>query len=314
MKGLDFVVIGAPKSGTTSLHKHLAHHPEVYLPREKEAPFFNKDRVYQRGWGPYARKYFGDAPAGRTWGKVTPQYMLDTSVPARLAETFPDARLVAILRHPVERAISHYKMSARRRMERRTFEDAARELLDGKPLDAVNEFRLKSPDNELYLVGSLYGHILSRYLEFFERKQFLFLFTDELEADPAAVIAKLCRFIGVADDFTPPDIDRAYHVGGLDQFVYVPRVAWKVLPKRMRRTVKFWMEQWNVRPLKNDGIPISDETSAALRALFRDDVRLLERVIGRSVPWTDLGAGTPDAARDNAAQPRQSRRQSWGTS
>jgi hypothetical protein len=115
----DFVVIGAAKSGTTALYHQLRHHHGLYLPPSKEAPFFTKDDVYRRGWEAHLAEPFTAAPPDLLWGTVTPRYR-DLGIPARMHEAMPDARLIALLREPVARVYSKYRLLVRRGRERRS--------------------------------------------------------------------------------------------------------------------------------------------------------------------------------------------------
>src|SRR5512134_2872554 len=107
MKKLDFIIIGAQKAGTTALFRYLRRHPRIYMPLEKEIPFFSDDVLYARGWEQFARRYYGHAPPDRLWGKATPRYMIHPDCPSRIRATMPDTRLIALLRDPIERCISH---------------------------------------------------------------------------------------------------------------------------------------------------------------------------------------------------------------
>jgi Sulfotransferase family len=132
---LDFLVIGAQRSGTTSLWRHLASHPQVHIPPSKEAPFFSHDRPFARGLAWYLGEFFADADPRRRWGTVSPHYMMgspDADVPEvarRIHATVPQARLIAILRDPIERAQSHHRMVVHRGRETRGFEEAALQQL-----------------------------------------------------------------------------------------------------------------------------------------------------------------------------------------
>jgi hypothetical protein len=151
-KTLDFLVIGAHKAGTTALFQYLRRHPQPFLPREKEAGFFSNDYWWDRSWKAFAEEFFDQAPVGALWGKVTPQYMAYPEVPARIRALMPEVKLVAILRNPVDRACSHYRMAVCTLTERCSFEDAAVALQRG-------------PDNPTsYLAMGQYGRILSSYL------------------------------------------------------------------------------------------------------------------------------------------------------
>jgi hypothetical protein len=225
---VDFIVIGAQKTGTTTLFQHLRHHPEVALPVNKEAPFFSHDAVYHRGWQAYMQALARDGMTdpSLTWGTVTPQYMAggvlnpgcggaarrydEGTLPRRVYERLPDARLVAILRDPVERAISHHAMMVRRGAERRTCDEAFAQLLAPGALEAA---RARPEEASAYVVWGEYARILEAYLDLFPREQLLILFTDELERAPLDLLRSLHRFIGVREDFVPPNVGERYLVG-----------------------------------------------------------------------------------------------------
>jgi hypothetical protein len=230
---LDFIVIGAQKAGTTSLFQYLRSHPEVWLPAEKERPYFSNDAVYRLGWGAYVQSLGRALPARDAsppvrHGTVTPQYMAGSvftstddegegeeqygvrTVPSRIREQLPDVRLIAILRDPVDRAVSHHRMEARRGREQRSFDAAVDELLE--PGTALRARRF--PRESLgYVAWGEYGRILSGYYEVFEREQLLVLFTEELERDPGACLRRIHEFIGVNPDFVPDDLGTRYGVG-----------------------------------------------------------------------------------------------------
>ncbi len=182
-KPLDFLVIGAHKAATTSLFHYLRRHPQLFLPSEKEAGFFSNDYWWERGWDAFAYEFFGQTSAKALWGKVTPQYMAYPEVPARIRAVMPDVKLVAILRNPVDRAYSHYRMAVRTRAEKRSFDDA------------VMALQLNPHDPTGYLALGQYGRILSAYLTLFPRTQLLILFSEDLEKRPKVLLDALVRYL-----------------------------------------------------------------------------------------------------------------------
>ncbi len=226
---LDFIVIGAQKAGTTTLFEYLRHHPEVSLPTGKEAPFFSRDQIYARGWSAYMENlssHGGLLDPALKWGTVTPQYMAggvlytvgeadagggndERTVPTRMHERLPDVRLIAILRDPVERALSHHRMLVRRGDESRSFDEAIDALLDA---EALAEARRRPQDTTGYVTRGEYGRILAGYLDVFAREQLLVVFTDELEHEPAQLLRRIQAFIGVSPEFEPPNLGERYLV------------------------------------------------------------------------------------------------------
>jgi hypothetical protein len=180
-----FVVIGAMKCATTSIHRALASHPSVAVPRRKELDVFSDPAAPddpERLRAAYERRFRGcDAPVV---GEASPSYAmapLVPGVPARMAAAVPDARLVYCVRDPIERMRSQYRHEVLRSRERR-------------PAD-------RALGDAAYLVPSLYGTQLEGYLEHFPGEQVAVVSTAHLRADPGAVLGPLLTFLGL--DPTP---------------------------------------------------------------------------------------------------------------
>jgi hypothetical protein len=285
VKPLDFVVIGAHKAATTALFHYLRRHPQLFLPPEKEAGFFSNDYWWERGWVAFADEFFGQAPVKALWGKVTPQYMACPQVPARIRAVMPEVKLVAILRNPVDRAYSHYRMAVRTQAEKRSFDDA------------VVALQQNPDDSTGYLALGQYGRILSTYLKQFPATQLLTLFTEDLERQPQLVLDALVRYLGADAGFTPSNLGKRYHVGGTRQrFSWlVPKTKqvhpvwwlWKQLPERHRRVIRFWFQT----EAATASAPLDAMESEQRRQLveyYRSDVQQLEALLGRAVPWEEF--------------------------
>jgi hypothetical protein len=205
---LDFIVIGAARSGTTSLWEYLRPHPEIWMPPGKEEPFFSEDQRYARGLPWLMDEVFGRAPADAVLGKVTPQYMSGTEecppqiCAGRIAADLPDVKLVALLRDPVERALSQYRQARRQGDRLPSFEAVASALLDPAWLHAA---RTEPRTANRFVVNGEYGRILAAYHEALPREQLLVIFTDELADDPGGVLDRVCDFVGV-ERFRPDDL------------------------------------------------------------------------------------------------------------
>jgi len=283
---LDFVVIGAQKAGTTTLYRYLSAHPSLYLPAEKEADFFNHPDRVARGWAWYLAEYFPGAPADRLLGTVTPQYMCDPAVPARLFAQCPAARLIAILRDPVERAYSHHRMNVRRGIVTAGFEDEVRRLLTRPPLASPR------PEDGILERGE-YGRILLGFAEVFGRDRLLVLYTDDLERDPAGCLRRIYTFLGVAA-VPAKDLGRRDHQGGTRQRLpglkaFIKRTPLRhllnVLPGTVRRSWAYWFDQWNVVPERAGPLPLSPEGLGGLRARYAADADRLTALLGAPPPW-----------------------------
>ncbi|WP_432478370.1 sulfotransferase [Nocardioides sp. GXQ0305] len=184
-----FLVIGAAKSGTSSLFSYLRGHPEVFVTTPKELHFFSHG--WRRGLGSY-EGYFEGSEGYRARGEASTSYTQAPrfeGVPARIAEAVPDVRLVYLIRNPVERIRSQYVH----------YVDRGRE---GRPLDeAVRE----NPD---YLDTSRYAYQLGLYLEHFRRDQVLVLANDQLRDARTDTMREVFGFLGVDPDAPIRPLDR----------------------------------------------------------------------------------------------------------
>jgi hypothetical protein len=338
---LDFIVIGAQKAGTTSLFQYLRHHPEISLPAGKEVPFFSHDNVYTRGWSAYMgnlarHAYEAGADPASKWGTVTPQYMLggvyessgdaasgngydERTVPLRMRERLPDIRLIAILRDPVERALSHHRMAVTVGRERRSFDDAIGELLRTEVLEAA---RRCPQENTGYITWGEYGRILAGYFEVFPREQILVVFTEELERTPAQLLSRIHEFIGVGADFEADNLGARYHVGstapgfswtspsswmtpssplspqGMQRALRrssTARAAWHAIPQTRQRRLRRPYERiaqrvvlWNRHRSPNEvraNVQPSPETLARLRDHYAPDASQLAALLQTTPTW-----------------------------
>jgi hypothetical protein len=202
-RGLPSVlVIGAQRGGTTSLFNYLAQHPDVLPPLGKEIHYFDfhygRGVEYYRGRFPYRHRLRG----GSLTLDATPYYMMHPLAPPRAARLLPGARLIAVLRNPIDRAFSHYQHEVRGGRESLSFAEALDQESDRL---AGEEERLRSEPGYYswnhhryaYTGRGLYLEQLRRWLQYFPRSQLLVVQSEWLFRDPAAATAAVQRFIGV---------------------------------------------------------------------------------------------------------------------
>ena len=269
----NFLVIGAHKAGTTTLFAHLDAHPQVFVPAQKEVHFFC-DLEWSRGVGWYESLFAGAGGAAAV-GEASPGYSwwpVFDHVPARIASTLgPDVRLVYILRHPVERLISHYR----------------HDVLAGAQDRPVDEI---ITDWRQYVSRSMYAMQIQRFLDDgFGEDQLLLLTTDDLEAAPADVVRRLYAFLGVDDSFVPPSLgavlNRADEVRHEREVVRRFReskaypLALKVVPASARAALR---RRFGTYTASEDlaGTTITDDTRRALVDQLRPDLLDLRRFLG----------------------------------
>ncbi|MBK1649288.1 sulfotransferase family protein [Rhabdochromatium marinum] len=309
-KPLDFVIIGAQKSGTTSLFRYLEKHPQLFMPPEKELPFFSRDDLFQAGWPTLVAEHFSAARPEQLWGTASPQYLADPRVPARLHAANPHLRLIALLRNPIDRAFSHFTMSLRRGMEKRDFAQAANELLTPEalardrnaiPPDYAEGYAQANAEvTRYYFVWSEYARALKRFLDQFPPEQLLVLFMEDMQREPQASIDAVLHFLGLPADYQPSNLGKVYHKGGGRQLIPNAwrealkrngafRTVWDRVPPRTRGMINYWYDQLNVRKSKAAAAEaLTVQTRQQLAEHFAADVRQIEILIGRPVPWTDF--------------------------
>jgi len=179
----DFLVIGAARAGTTALFELLRQHPEVYLPPEKELHYFC--RHYDRGADWYAG-HFADATPGQRIGEASTTYTQQAAwpdAPARIAADLPNARLLYIVRHPLEQLRSFYQQC--RRLSH---------------YGVVGAFNASVRDCPVLLDTCRYARQLSHYAAYADAGQLKVLFHEDLRRDWRAVVREAFEFLGADPD------------------------------------------------------------------------------------------------------------------
>jgi hypothetical protein len=180
----DFVIIGAQKGGTSFLYHLLTRHPLVEPAARKELHFFDQPELFDNGAGWYRRCFprLGSKDGQRSiTGEATPYYLFDPPVAKRMAEIVPKARLIALLRNPVDRAYSHYQMQVKRGTEPRTFEEAMEQ------------------EHSSYVSRGIYVDQLLRWFEFFGKEQMLILKSEDFFERPVETLKVVLAFLDLPD-------------------------------------------------------------------------------------------------------------------
>ncbi len=193
----DFIIAGAPRSGTTWLYELLARHPRVYMaqPKKPEPKFFLVDEIYSRGLGHYSRTWFEARPASAlAAGEKSTNYLESPEAASRIARDLPGVKLVFILREPCGRAWSNWLWSRQNGMEKESFARAL-ELEDERERTLPEKLRFARP--HAYYSRGLYAELLAPWLERFPLERVLVLRFEDVKERPAALAERLHRFLGV---------------------------------------------------------------------------------------------------------------------
>ncbi|WP_103029416.1 sulfotransferase family protein [Salinibacter altiplanensis] len=269
----DFLIIGVQKSGTSWLARMLSQHPDVYMPGE-EVHYFDKVHNYQNGEQWY-RDHFTDAKRHQTVGEKTPDYIWahgdgveghDTNVHKNVYETLPDAKLIVLLRNPVDRAVSATKHIIRSGRVSPWY--SLDELLMGKEQDRIRGHGV--------LEYGYYRQHLSAYLDLFSASQLRILFFEEDVVDaPEYGLAKVLRFLGLTETDTIEGVDEkvnAHRSTLLELYAryYAPRLLGMA-----RRTRNIFSKQIE---------PPSEATIARLYDHYAEHNQQLAEMMDRSLP------------------------------
>lgn len=295
----NFLVIGAGKSGTTSLYEYLNDHPEVYMSPVKETNYFAlegeniNDNIGDPGqmrhypWSITDSESYGNLFANVTTekaiGEVSPMYLYSEKAVKNIKEQLPNVKLIVILRQPTDRLYSRYLHLAR---ESRTPTDSFE--------DALNRQSIWWKRNDLVQEGFYFTH-LSKYTSVFPKDQLLVILYDDLRKDPNGVIKSIYNFIGVDDTFMP-NMEAEFNVSGIvankgwDKIIGQNSIvkSWfsGLFPALMplitkSKTLKTWVNQLRNKNLKRP--PLSKDLKSKINEIYKQEIDQLQTLIGRDL-------------------------------
>jgi hypothetical protein len=288
----NFLIIGAAKAGTTSLHYYLNQHPQIYMSPVKEPRFFalegetlnfrNPDRGINRtsvtSLEDYCKLFHG-VTNELAIGEASPLYLYSRKAAERIKHYIPQANLIVVLRDPVERAFSCYTHLVREGYEKGSFAEGLRQ----------EESRIQDNWAHLwhYKHGGFYYAQLKHYFELFDRDQIKVYLYEDLNQDSIAVAQDIFAFLNVDQTFVP-DLTRM-NVSGVPKLRFLHNFFVKdnfiratlapLFPDKVRQTLSRKIRGWNL----GEKPSLSPETRQHLMELYQDDVKQLEHLIQRDL-------------------------------
>ena len=215
----DFLIIGAAKSGTTSLYEYLIQHPSIAPAVGKEVYFF--DKKYSKGINWYKsffpfkiNKIFSEKFDNKKFltGEATPRYLYHPHTPKRVFDIIPQVKLIVLLRNPIDRAYSHYQMEVAVGNEELSFEDAIdneenRIRDDMKKMESNENFYSVNFYRKSYLTRGIYVNQLKRWFEYFPKEQFFILKSEDFYSKTPEAYNQVLDFLNLSkfelDSFKP---------------------------------------------------------------------------------------------------------------
>jgi hypothetical protein len=283
----NFFIVGAAKSGTTSVARYLAEHPQVFMSPIKEPSYFARDIIPDlqppnwRGgcvleWGAYL-KLFRNVAGESAIGDASTAYLISPKAPSDIRSAVPHARIIMVLRSPIDRAFSTYLMFCRNGRLRASFSDVIRSEGNG----SLSEWRRMMLETRKIATG------VERFLNTFPDRQIRWYFHEELSSDPLALMQKIYAFLGVDPDFRP-DVSRRYNEELLPKAPLLYHAAYaaglwgvanRVVPARARSILRKVFFQAGPSP------SLSMADRSILADYFREDVKHLSRLLGRDLSY-----------------------------
>ncbi len=275
----NLLVIGGLKCGTTSLHHYLNLHPQIAMSRPKELNYFCEELNWGLGEDWY-RTHFG--PTAPVRGETSPHYTARPrleGVAARAALVAPDARIIYMVRDPIDRVLSHYLHNVGGGYEVRSLEQAL------------------GRTDTAYVDRSRYAYQLEPWLEAFAPERVRVVSREELRDERAATLRSLFELLGVDPAFTSPEFDRQWETGAaktgsgfrlMDRAVRLPGLRaldrnFDRLPERLRWRVERIVHDPDSGEAPKPEIPA--EIRTRLLETFKPDIAELEHLTGRTFGW-----------------------------
>lgn len=269
----NFLIIGAARSGTTSLFQYLDPHPEIYMSQVKELNFFSNERFWHRGYHWY-ESYFSRVPEGvKAAGEASTSYTKAPFTPdvvQRIHDYNPDMKLVYIVRDPVARYISHYMKRIQTGLETRPFSQTLINL-----------------EKEACAWQGRYAYQIRQYLRHFPEEQLLIRSMDQIRNTPESVISDIFRFLGVSDSFPVRGLEKIHNantrvvrkspVGSRILQFYRTHLEYREIPYTFKKLILTASDLGG--ELVNQPVPSAEERQKLI-SFYRDDTRELREHFG----------------------------------
>jgi len=279
----NFFIVGASKSGTTSLYAYLNENPEVYMSPIKEPRYFHNfiHETYLKRIKETSKylRLFKKVRNEKAIGEASPTYLFDPDSPKLIKKAVPHARIIIILRDPVKRSFSHYLMHKNNGRETESFYQVIQRGIKREK---------NSKEYNPCLDRGLYFNQVSRYFEIFGRDKVKVLIFEEFIKDPKKTIKEILDFLDVKSEILSK-ILKTYNVyreptGKAAKLILksstIDKIAVSLIPQSIRRRLK---ETITEKPKEKPIMTEMDRLS--LESFYYQDVKNLQNLLQRRLPW-----------------------------
>tara|TARA_B100000989_G_scaffold27049_2_gene17445 strand:+ start:6830 stop:7723 length:894 start_codon:yes stop_codon:yes gene_type:complete len=297
MRAANFFCLGSPKSGTTSIFYILSQHSQIFQPKFKEPLFFNDNKNFHKGFSWYSKEYFRKVKKEKWILDFTPSYLYSSKALTRLKEysNFLPIKFLIILRHPVERAYSHYLHTQRDGFENLQFSDA---LQDEKNRLSKHKSNLLNLLKFSYVDHSLYFKYLNKYLSCFHKKQFFIINYESQILNQKTfkkTINDLQNFLEI--NVEPLNIDIYENTAKKSKYSVLQtllnskglhkKIAKYLIPSKIgRQLLTNRIRKFNEKKIIKKNLD-EDLKKNLYRQYFEEDVLKLESLLKRKMNWND---------------------------
>lgn len=292
----NFVVIGAPKSGTTSLYHYFRQHPDIYLPKVKELHYFSfpelgmasmgpGDSVVRDGlcqtWEQYTNQYL-EVGNQSAIGDISPSYLYYSNSAKKIKDNLGVVKIIAIIRNPVDKAFSQYMHMIREGLETLTFPDALAAEASRREQNWGDIWR--------YAESSLYAERLQEFIEVFGKENVKVVLFEDFTKDTPTVLTELLNHIGV-DPSVEINTEEKFNRTGVQKNEVISKMMRN--PSRLKTMVKlvipanlrFRLRNWIINSNTGDKPELPPELRQNLLSYFQENISSVERLIGRPTGW-----------------------------
>lgn len=275
-----FFIVGAAKSGTSSLNNYLNAHPEIHMcPKKDVACYFCRDYGLPLTFEEYQDMLFFEGDY-QVVGDCCHAYLTDEKSAAWIKEKFPQAKIIMILRNPADKAFSQYHWLVSHGYEYiESFEEALKveESRCARGVWKDHSLIQGYPPNYLYYQSSLYAEQIARYTRYFTDDKILYLTYDKLHQNPSKVMMDIASFLGVNQSIVIPKykvFNKRRGVKSIRLQYFLVRKASKILP---RKVTELFMR---LNTIGGESITFCPETRSFLLQRFKSDIEKTSKMTG----------------------------------
>lgn len=280
----NFFIVGTPKAGTTSLYHYLDEHPDVFVSPIKETNFFSYEEIKSQGLF-YNEEHictlsayedqFANAGKAKAIGEASVSYLFYPSVPAKIKYYNPDAKIIAILRNPIDRGYSHYLMDRRLGFVSMSYEDIIAKRGDHKKIDLFYQ---------QYVGLGCYYEQLKRYIDCFGKGAVKIFLQEDLIADMDGVMVSIYEFLEVDAKFKLSDKENYNSFSAPKNKIVEKIYAARGIRKLAKRITGVHAEKVKGLFMTKDRKPkLPENIKHKLIAIYKEDILATQKLIGRSL-------------------------------